>query len=327
MGSLATNYRGIFLSLLIGGISVLFVTFFPSPVSGIILALLIGIAVGNLAKVPANYSPGIGYTSSKLLELSILFLAFSIDYTSISELGGSSLIIILAFVPIMLILTFFLSKKMQCPGSTGWLVGFGTAICGSSAIAALAPSVAKNKEDVGIAMAVVNLMGTIGMISLPFILSRLDLSDIQVGTVIGGSLHSVGNVAGASYALSDNIGETAITVKLARVAMLSPGLILMNYLTRQSESKGWKSHFKLPWYLWSFILITILSSVVSLPESFLEIMHQGGKIILTIAMAAIGLKISFKKLIQSGRKGLVFGAIIFGIQLVVLVGLMLIVRV
>lgn len=321
---LSSKYKGILLSFLIGGVSVLFVTIFPGLISGIILALLLGMLVGNLVKVPETFSPGIGYTSSKLLELSILFLAFSINYTHIGELGTSSLSIILVMVPLMLILTYFLSRKMKCPGSTGWLIGFGTAICGSSAIAALAPGVAKNKEDVGVAMAVINLMGSIGMIALPFILEFFPIDEIQAGTVIGGSLHSVGNVAGASYALSDSIGETAITVKLARVALLSPGLILMNYLVKRDESKGWRNYLKLPWYLWSFIIITILSSVVSFPEWFLDFMHSGGKIILTVAMAAIGLKISFRQLVQSGKKGLVFGVVIFLVQLLVLSLLMLV---
>lgn len=322
---LSSNYRGILLSFLIGGASVVFVTVFTGLISGIILALLLGMLVGNVFKVPKSFSPGIGYTSSKLLELSILFLAFSINYTHIGELGTSSLSIVLIMVPLMLVLTYLLARKMHCPGSTGWLVGFGTAICGSSAIAALAPSVAKNKEDVGVAMAVINLMGSIGMIALPFILEFIPIDATQAGTVIGGSLHSVGNVAGASYALSDSVGETAITVKLARVAMLSPGLILMNYLVKRNEAKGWRNYLKLPWYLWSFILITILSSVFSFPEWFLDIMHTGGKIILTVAMAAIGLKISFKQLIQSGKKGLLFGVIIFAIQLIILATLMFLV--
>lgn len=323
---LSSNYKGILLSFLLGGVSIAFVSVFTELISGIILALLLGMLVGNLAKMPKAFSPGIGYTSSKLLELSILFLAFSINYTHIGELGASSLSIVLIMVPLILILTYFLSSRMKCPGSTGWLIGFGTAICGSSAIAALAPSVAKNKEDVGVAMAVINLMGSIGMVALPFLLEFFPIDTTQIGTMIGGSLHSVGNVAGASYALSDSVGETAITVKLARVAMLSPGLILMNYLVKRDEAKGWKNYLKLPWYLWSFILITILSSVVSFPEWFLDLMHSGGKIILTVAMAAIGLKISFKQLVQSGKKGLLFGVIIFLVQLLVLSLLMLATR-
>lgn len=322
MGSLITNYKGILFSVVIGLISVGFAMIFPGVISSIILALFLGMLVGNIIRLPEDFKPGIGYTSGKLLELAILFLAFSINYKHIAEIGKTSFAIIAIMVLVVLLSTFFLAKKMKCPGSTGWLVGFGTAICGSSAIAALAPGVTKNKEDIGISMAVVNLLGSIGMLALPFILAEFDLSQTKLGLLIGGSLHSVGNVAGSAYAMSDGVGEAAITIKLARVALLSPALIFFNFLVNRGQVKDWKQHFRLPWYLWSFIAITLMSSFIQFPEWFLEIMHTSGKIILTIAMAAIGLRISFKSLFRSGRRGFIFGLVIFGIQLATLLLLM-----
>lgn len=327
MKELAVNYKGVLFSVLIGLISYGFTKVFPGIMSSIILALFLGMLIGNFIRLPENLKPGIGYTSGKLLELAILFLAFSINYTHIAEIGKTSFSIIAIMVFVVLFTTYFLAKKMKCPGSTGWLIGFGTAICGSSAIAALAPSVANDKEDVGIAMAVVNLLGSIGMVAFPFILMELDLSHTQMGLFIGGTLHSVGNVAGSAYALGDGVGEAAITIKLARVAMLSPGLIFFNYLVNRGQNKSWKQHLRLPWYLWSFIGITVMSTFIQFPEWFLEIMHTGGKIILTIAMAAIGLKISFRNLLRSGKRGFVFGLAIFGVQLLVLIVLALVMSV
>ena len=318
MISIENEYRGFLLSLLIGLLSFGATVVFPGYVSSIILALFVGMIVGNVVPIPHNFQSGIKFTSGKLLELSILFLAFSINYTHIAEIGGAVFGVIAGMVIFILLLTVYLAKKMKCPGSTGWLVGFGTAICGSSAIAALAPTVTKNKEDVGIALAVVNLLGSIGMIAIPFILLKFNMSTNEMGYLIGGSLHSVGNVAGSAYAVNDVVGEAAITVKLARVAMLSPGLILFNFLLNRGEATNWKQHFKLPWYLWLFIGITILTSLVDMPAEFLKFMHTGGKIILTIAMAAIGLKISFNKLFKAGKRGIIFGSIIFAAQLVYL---------
>jgi uncharacterized integral membrane protein (TIGR00698 family) len=218
----------------------------------------------------------------------------------------------------MLFITVFIGKRMNNSGFAGILIGFGTSICGSSAIAALAPSITKDKEEIGVAMAVVNVLGGVGMILLPAIIQYLPLDTNQVGTIIGGTLHSVGNVAGASYTLSDSIGESALTIKLTRVAMLSPGLIIMNYLIKKDEVKNWKSYLTLPWYLWCFILITILTSVYSFPTWFLESMNYIGKLILAIAMAAIGLNISFRNLITSGKRGLLIGTIMFALILIVL---------
>ncbi|MCC6703021.1 MAG: putative sulfate exporter family transporter [Fluviicola sp.] len=315
MNILLKESRGIILAGIVGLVSLILANYTPSAINSVIIALTFGIAIGNTIQLPANIASGVSFTSSKLLELSILFLAFSINYTHIAELGAVSFIGIAVVLFSVLILTVFLAKRFKCPGSTGWLVGFGTAICGSSAIAALAPSVSKDKEDVAISMAVVNLYGTIGMILLPMILMRLPIDTNQIGFMVGGSLHSVGNVAGAGFTIGNEAGEAAITIKLARVALLSPGLIFINYLINRKSAKSWKDHFKLPWYLIGFILITLIGTFVHFPEQFTNGMETGGKIILTIAMAAIGMKVSFKKLLQSGKKGLGLGLILFIIQL------------
>ncbi|MBK8368739.1 MAG: putative sulfate exporter family transporter [Bacteroidetes bacterium] len=305
------EYKGVLLATTIGLIAYFSSSFLPASLNSILLALIIGMVVGNFMKIPDNYQSGIGFTSSKLLEFSILFLAFSINYTHIANLGAKSFSVIAIMVVVMLLITYYLAIKVKCPGSTGWLVGFGTTICGSSAIAALSPSITKNKDDIAISMAVVNLFGSIGMIILPIILQNFNLNTTQIGLMIGGTLHSVGNVAGSGYSISNEVGEAAITFKLARVALLSPALIFFNYLVNKNNVKNIKDFFNLPWYLWSFIGITILSSLIDFPSSFLEIMETLGKVILTIAMAAIGLKVSFKKLYVSGKSGIVFGLVIF----------------
>ena len=324
MSAIKKEINCILLALAIGIPSYFLASFTPSWLNSILIAILLGIVIGNLIKIPQTFQSGIGFTSGKLLELSILFLALSINYTHIAALGASSFAIIGLMVFSMLLLTFYLSRKANCPGATGWLVGFGTTICGSSAIAALAPSVKKNEDDVAISMAVVNLYGSMGMIALPFILQSFQMNTTQLGLLIGGTLHSVGNVAGAGYGMGKEIGDAAITIKLARVALLSPALIFFNYLVNKDETNTWKDHFKLPWYLWSFIAITIISSFIQFPKSFLEMMENGGKILLTIAMAAIGLKVSFQKLFSSGKKGITFGLLLFAAQIILVSVLMLI---
>lgn len=328
MDSVRTHLPGLLLATALGLSGHFLAAYTPAWLNGILLALFLGMVVGNVVKLPGAVLPGVGFTSSKLLELSVLFLAFSIDYGHIAALGAGSFTIVVVMVLSMVLITFHLARRVKCPGSTGWLVGFGTAICGSSAIAALAPRVAKDKEDVGIAMAVVNLFGSVGMIVLPLLLAKFDLSTTQLGLLIGGTLHSVGNVVGAGYAVSDAAGEAATTIKLARVALLSPALILFNYLVVRStadrgDAQGWREHLRLPWYLWGFIAITVFTSFVPVPPAFTAAMDLAGKLALTIALAAIGLKVSFAQLFRSGRKGLGFGLIVFAIQVTLVAVLML----
>lgn len=329
---LCEMYKGIVFSVLLGLAAVFLEKFTPPAFNGILIALLLGILLGNTLKLPENLASGIQYTSSKMLELSILFLAVGINYADVAALGVQPFLGVAAVVFTVLFLSFFLAKRFNCPGNTGILVGFGTAICGSSAIAALAPSLQKqNKEDVAIAMAVINLLGTLGMLVLPWALLQVDWPSQDVaasamGYLVGGSLHSVGNVAGAGFAIGKSAGDVAITVKLARVALLTPGLIFMTYLTQRHSQGSWKRYFQLPWYLIGFILVTLLVSVIDIPKPALKEVEYIGKVILTIAMAAIGLKVSVKKLLQAGSRGLRFGVVMFLLQIALLGLVMLLMR-
>lgn len=329
---LCEMYKGIVFSVLLGLAAVYLEKFTPPAFNGILIALLLGILLGNTVKLPENLASGIQYTSSKMLELSILFLAVGINYADVAALGVQPFLGVAAVVFTVLFLSFFLAKRFNCPGNTGILVGFGTAICGSSAIAALAPSLQKqNKEDVAIAMAVINLLGTLGMLVLPWALLQVDWPSQDVaasamGYLVGGSLHSVGNVAGAGFAIGKSAGDIAITVKLARVALLTPGLIFMTYLTQRHSQGSRKRYFQLPWYLIGFILVTLLVSVIDIPKPALKEVEYIGKVILTIAMAAIGLKVSVKKLLQAGSRGLRFGVVMFLLQIALLGLVMLLMR-
>jgi uncharacterized integral membrane protein (TIGR00698 family) len=312
---LKENYRGLFISLLIG-ISAHFLAPYVLGINGVILAFLFAVVLGNLITVPGSFKQGVNYAGGTLLEFAIIFLAFSISFQSIRVLGYSKFAFVFLIVFISLLATIFLAKKFKSKDSTAWLVGFGTAICGSAAIAALAPIVSEKKEDAGIAIAVVNLFGSLGMILLPFTL-QIFLNDSQIGFLLGASLQSVGNAAGAGYSLGPEVGDMALTVKLARVALLTPAVIFFSLLviTGKKDDKGSKVKFSLPYYLWIFLAITILNSVITIPENILDILKLIGTLLLTVSMAAIGLKVSFKTLWQSGKMALGFGLIIFLIQI------------
>lgn len=317
------NRSGFFFAISLG-IGFYFLAPYIQLFNAVILGLLGGILIGNTLKLPSIFDSGIKFTGSKLLEISILFLAVDINLTNIQSLGASSFVLVFIMVFVVLATTYFLSKKLNCPGSTGFLVGFGTAICGSSAIAALSPSVAENKEDVGISLAVVNLMGTLGMLGLPILLTFLKINETDSGILIGASLHAVGNVAGAGYGMSEEIGKAAITMKLARVALLPIAVIAFSFFINRKKSVSWKEQLRLPYYLWGFILISILVSFFPIPTSISSFSKETGKLILTIAMTAIGLKVGFKTLFYSGRKALAFGGILFAFQLILIFLLLLI---
>tara|TARA_B110000459_G_scaffold98217_1_gene109279 strand:+ start:23837 stop:24820 length:984 start_codon:yes stop_codon:yes gene_type:complete len=323
-GFLKDNFWGIFLSAALG-VAAYFLAPLVPYINGIILAFLLAVVIGNIWPLGQRFKKGIAFSSATLLEFAIIFLAFSISFQSIAILGWQKFLFVLIIVIISLVATLLIAKRMNREDSTSWLVGFGTAICGSSAIAALAPIISKNKEDAGIAIAVVNLLGSIGMVLLPFTLKAIFEDAGNVGFIIGATLQSVGNVAGAGYGLSQEIGDSALTVKLARVALLTPAIVFFSFMANRSQKSTKKQFisFKLPYYLWLFILITIVNSVLVIPGEILDVLKSVGKIFLTISMAAIGLKVSFKTLWESGKMAVGFGTIIFLIQIIAAIGLIL----
>lgn len=286
----------------------------PSFLNSYLLALLVGMILApSVNKVP-QLDAGISLSSAKMLEWSVVLLAFSIDYKAIGAIGATDFAVIIIVVLVVLVATYYLSKVLSCPGKTGWLVGFGTAICGSSAIAALAPKIKANKEDVAISLASVNLLGSLAMVLLPFVFEFYPLLEKEMAFLIGASLHSVGNVAGAGFSVSEEVGQLALVYKMARVALLSPALLFMVWLDSRKSNEQ-KFRFQLPWYLIVFIAVSIFVSFFPLPAFLLKGSETIGKIILTIAMAAIGLKVDVFRLLKAGQRGLVFALVVFAIQI------------
>jgi len=316
---------GFLLSLGIG-ITAYLLSGYISIVNAVILALLIGVILGNTISLPKNMLSGIRLTSNRFLEFSILFLAFGISYSHFTELGLPRFMAVFVMILVVILLTVYLARRFNCPGASGWLIGFGTAICGSSAIAALAPSLNKRQEDTGMAMAVVNMYGALGMLFMPWVLQFLPITSQDAGFLIGASLHSVANVAGAAFSIDQATGEAAITIKLARVALLSPGLIFISWLLNRNNPDR-KSVLHLPWYMYGFILITLFVSFQDLPEQVLTWAETLGKLSLTIALAAVGLSIHMRSIYTTGRQGLGFGFIIFFIQILILILALFVIRI
>lgn len=289
--------------------------------NAVLWALVLGVLLGNLTQFPAGFKGGIAFGGKQVLNWAIIFLGFDVSARQIGGLGWSTLTGIVLMVLVVLTASYFLARVLRCPTSTGWLVGFGTAICGSSAIAALSGSVSDQKEDVGIALAVVNLLGLAGMLLWPALLPYLVSSETAGGLLIGGTLHAVGNVVGAGYALGDEVGQLALTVKLGRVAMLAPGLLYFTWLVHR-RSAGWGA-FRLPYYVWGFVLVVLLVAILPVPEVVVSTGKTIGKLLLTVAMAAIGLKISLGRLFRTGRVALGFGILIFLLQTLLLAGLVI----
>jgi uncharacterized integral membrane protein (TIGR00698 family) len=311
---------GLLLTLLAAAVSWYVGPLIPG-LNAVIFGLLLGVVLGNIVKLPAQFNDGIKFSSSKILEFAIVMMAFEINLSELSKVGFPILATVVVSITLVLFLTLFLSRKMTCPGANGWLIGFGTAICGSAAISALGPLITKDKAQIGISLAVINILGGLGIFFVPMLIPLFNLETVEAGVIVGGSLHSMGHVAGASALLDEDVRNVAISVKLVRIALLTPALILFSNIINKKQDVSAKYSVKLPVYLLLFIAVSLVVTFFALPKEFLALPKTLSSMGLTIAMVAIGMGISFRTLIQSGGKALLFGSLIFIAYLVIILGL------
>jgi uncharacterized integral membrane protein (TIGR00698 family) len=310
--------------ILISGLAATIAWFVGPLIPGlnaVIFGLLIGIIIGNLWTPTPTYQAGVSFSSSKILEFAIVMMAFEINIMALSKVGIPILAIVLVALTSILLLTLFLSRKMSCPDANGWLIGFGTAICGSAAISALGPMITKDKAQIGISLAVINILGGLGIFFVPALIPLFGLDATEAGVLVGGSLHSMGHVAGAAALMEDDVRNVAISVKLVRIALLTPALILFSNIINTRQDATAKYSLKLPIYLILFIIISLFVSFIDVSKDLLSLTKSLSNIGLTVAMVGIGMGISFKKLVQSGSKAILFGSIIFLFFLIILLGL------
>ncbi len=313
VGWLAAHWPGLLLCIGLGIGGQLIGRALPLLGSGT-SAILLGILVGNAFNLGNSYRPGIRFCESKVLEFAVACMGFSLSLQLLTNLHWTVGVAIISAVFVALIVALVLSQLTQGSKSIVMLIGVGTAICGSSAIVAAAPLIAKERKDIGIAVGVVSLLGVIGIFLLPVWSSLLGFDVDKTGILIGGSLQAVAHVVAAGFSLNDDIGNLAVTVKMGRVAMLIP-LIMYLTITQKAPNPSQEKSKKIPWYLIAFLLAVTITSLGLLPDPVLGKIKFFDKFLLTLAMAAIGLSIHFKSLREQASKALSYGIIIWFFQI------------
>ena len=279
-----------------------------------LLALIMGVLVRQFLTNYSPFSSGVSWTEKYVLETAIVFIGFGFEFTKIQSLGLSSVGMIVFSIILVMLLALLLQKIFGNKGKLFWLLGAGSAICGSSAIGATAPLLKSKEEETGISLAVVNILGLLGMILLPFISGLLGFSATETGIFLGGILQSVGHVVGAGFSISEDVGQIATIVKMGRISLLMPFLLLVYFLFKKS-SDGTK--IKFPVFILFFVLAILFSQINLFSEGTLKLLSKSGDTLLNIGMAAIGLKINLKSLWKISGKAFLAGVIIFSFQILI----------
>lgn len=302
---------GILVCLIIAVAAKLLSLYVPM-IGAVTLAIIVGMLVGNLIKFQDRFNKGIKFSEKKILETAIMLLGFKLQLAIVGKLGIKPLIIVLSIQTLTILTGVFLGKIFKFGKRFSLLMGVGNAVCGSSAIAAVAPVIKAREDETGISIGVVNLMGTIGIFLLPLIAGLLHYTATQGGLFTGGILQAVGQVVAAGFSLGEETGTLATLVKMVRVLMLGPIVLLISFFYKTSDVKR---RIQIPPFIIGFVICSILATIFPNDTIFIPHLNIISKWLLMTAMAAIGMKIKFADLLRSGPKAILLGGCIFLVQI------------
>jgi uncharacterized integral membrane protein (TIGR00698 family) len=336
--SAAITWLSLWLSEFIG---VSLLGFEKSPISSVVVAILLGMLVKNLVRLPAWFNPGIQFAIKKLLRLGIILLGIRLSIFDVFKLGASGLPIVLLTITFGVVLTTLLARAMHIPERLGTLIGVGTSICGASAIVATAPAIDADDEEVAYAVAVITMFGIAATLLYPYLANVIFAADpLKAGLFLGTAIHETAQVAGAGMVYQEVFAspaalEAATVTKLVRNVFMAAVIPLMSfyYARRSAEFKGKKISIAklLPLFIIGFLLMAVLRSIgdagvqagrafgiwdAAAWKTITGTIKSWAEILFVLALAGVGLNTSYQTI-----KGLGIKPFLVGLFAALLVGL------
>lgn len=292
---------GVLIALTIAAAAHFVAEHYGGPV--MLLALLMGMALTFLSK-DATAAPGIAFASKSILRIGVALLGLRIALSDIFALGGGVLVLVLSALVLTFAAGIAAAKALRERAALGVLIGGATAICGASAALALStvlPAHKHHERDTLLTVAAVTTLSTGAMIFYPAIFRAAGFDDVAIGVLIGATIHDVAQVVGAGYAVSAVAGYTATIVKLLRVAMLLPAVVLVGIaFSRQRASGGRSAALPVPLFALAFAALVVVNSVGFVPEGVRLPLVEASQMCLVTAVAAVGLSTSLREIAKAG---------------------------
>tara|TARA_B100000676_G_C18034325_1_gene820814 strand:+ start:68 stop:1162 length:1095 start_codon:yes stop_codon:yes gene_type:complete len=316
-------YAGIYLSGIIGNE---LLNFGKSPISPIMLSIIIGLLIGNFIKIPSIFSKGIKFSLKFILRLGIICLGIRLGFLDILQVGVIGIPLIIACIIFSILLVNYFCRILNVPSKIGSLIAVGTSICGASAIVATSPAINANKEEVTYAIANITIFGIIAMFIYPFLGHYLFKGDdLSIGLFLGTSIHETAQVAGAGLIYSEQF-KSPVTMDIATVTKLVRNIsmivvipfISFFYLKNNIDPKNTKpSIFSMfPLFIIGFMIMGLIRSIGDYGiqssdmafgiflndqwQSIINFIKSLAEYSLAIAMAAVGVSTNLVSLRSLG---------------------------
>jgi uncharacterized integral membrane protein (TIGR00698 family) len=292
---------GVALCSIIAIIAPIIATRYQAPI--ILFALLLGLSLHSFYN-HSTIQAGVNFCSRELLRLCVGLLGVRIAFADIVSLGITPPLIVMVSMVLTIIFGVLFARILGLSKVFGVLSGGAVAVCGVSAAAAISTVLPNDKsQEKYFAFTVIGIttFSTLSMIFYPIVASYLGFSDELAGVFIGGAIHDVAQVVGAGYSISPEAGDVATYIKLLRVALLMPIVMMVFFVFKERNSKmsGGVSAF-IPGFLIMFFVLAFLKNVGVLPPWLIDIIRSLSSYLLVIAIAAIGVKTSLKQVLSVG---------------------------
>jgi uncharacterized integral membrane protein (TIGR00698 family) len=275
--------------------------------SAMLFALLIGMSLNFLSE-EGKCVEGIRESASTVLRIGVALLGLRISAGQVAELGLHAALMVVGAVVLTIGIGVLLARACSLSARFGVLTAGAVAICGASAamaIAAVLPRHAMNERDMGFTVIGVTALSTLAMIVYPIIASALGLDFHQTGIFFGATIHDVAQVVGAGYGVSRDTGDTATIVKLLRVAMLLPVVVVISLVTHRSYGGTGQKAPLVPWFAVAFAILVAVNSSGWVPRAVGAFSGELSRWCLVMAIAAIGMRTSLKQLSVVGMRPVV----------------------
>ena len=297
-------------------------------ISPLVVGIVIGIIFANSLhhKMPTAWESGITFSAKKILRFAIVFYGFRITFQQIAEVGLEGFLVSLIMLASTFILGTWLGTKIfKMEEDTSILIASGASVCGAAAVLATEPVVKAQEHKTAIAVSMVVLFGTISMFLYPILHTSgiLDMSAKEFGIYVGGTIHEVAQVVAVPASvpgLDKEAADAAVIVKMTRVIMIAPMLIILGiYLSYKAQKKGGESSavkLVIPWFAVYFIGVAGFNSLNLVPQDIVYWINEIDTFLLTMAMTALGVGTRFAKFKGLGLAP-VYTALVMFIWLVV----------
>ncbi len=292
-------------------------------IGGPVISVLLGMVIALLWTPGETFKPGVGFTSKKVLQAAVVLLGFGLNLNVVLQTGKQSLPIIVCTIATSLVVAFVLHKLLHIDGNISTLIGVGSSICGGSAIAATAPVIHADDDEVAQAISVIFFFNVLAALMFPLLGQAIGFdttSGEAFGIFAGTAVNDTSSVTAAASTWDSmwNLGsqtlDKAVTVKLTRTLAIIPITLVLSLLQVRKAGKaqgGFKLKNAFPMFILWFICASVVTTIctsLGVPATLFSPLKELSKFLIIMAMAAIGLNSNIVKLVKSGGKPLLLGA-------------------